>query len=206
MAKYLQGITGAFIGKVGPVVGCVRDGVPYMRSMGSPRTGPPTEDETKNRNKFAAAHVWLQPLLIFLRAGFAGYAPKVKGFQAAKSYNLKNATSQGVIVPELAKVSFGNLPISEELSVSYQDSKLNFSWSTAALPETSIKDQVMVLAYHLESGVAIFDTHGAFRSMGSQVLDTYREFVGKTVHVYAAFVAADRSIQSDSLYLGAIDC
>jgi len=206
MAKYLQGITGAFIGKVGPVVGCVREGVPYMRSKGIPRTSPPSEKELNNRSKFAVTHAWLQPLLVFLRAGFADYAPTVKGFLAAKSYNLKNAIIQGAIVPELAKVSYGSLPISQGLRVSYEDEKLHFNWSTAILPETSTKDQVMVLAYHPESSVAIFDTQGAFRSMGHQILDTYREFVGKTVHVYAAFVAADRSNQSDSLYLGAIDC
>jgi hypothetical protein len=206
MAKYLHGITGAFTGKIGPVVGCVRNGIPYMRSKGSPRTGPPSEKEIKSRNKFADMHYWLQPLLVFLRAGFAGYAPTVKGFLAAKSYNLKNATIQGAIVPELAKVSFGNLPLSADLSVSYQDAKLHFNWSTAELPDTSAKDQIMVLAYHPESRIAIFDTQGAFRSMGNQILDTYREFVGKTVFVYAAFVAADRSNQSNSLYLGAIDC
>lgn len=206
MAKYLQGINGVFIGKVGTVVGCVWKGTPYMRSKGSPRTGPATEGETKNRSKFAMAHVWLQPLLVFLRSGFAGYSETVVGFNAAKSYNLKNATNEGLIVPELAKVSYGDLPLSEELSVTCQDAQLHFNWSTAHVPEASLKDQIMVLAYHPESRTAIFDTQGAFRSMGNQILDTYREFIGKTVHVYAAFVAADRSKQSDSLYLGAIDC
>jgi hypothetical protein len=206
MAKYLQGINGIFIGKVGTVVGCVWKGIPYMRSQGNPRTGPPTEAEAKNHSKFATAHHWLQPLLVFLRAGFAGYSETVNGYNAAKSYNLTKAMLEGQIVPELVKVSYGNLPQSKDLSVTCQNAQLHFNWSTAELPEACLKDQVMVLAYHPQSKVAIFDTQGAFRSMGNHILDTYREFIGKTVHVYAAFVAADRSKQSDSLYLGAIDC
>lgn len=206
MAKYLQGINGVFIGKVGTVVGCVWKGIPYMRSKGNPRSGPPTEKESKNRENFASSHAWLQPLLLFLRAGFAGYSPTVQGYNAAKSYNLKNARIQGEIVPDLVKVSSGNLPLSQALTVDYQDAKLHFNWSTADVPQTSAKDQIMVLAYHPETRTAIFDTQGAFRSMGNQILNTYHEFVGKTVHVYAAFVAADRSQQSDSLYLGPIAC
>jgi len=206
MAKYLQGINGVFIGKVGTVVGCVWKGTPYMRSTGNPRTGPATEGELKNRSKFSTVHYWLQPLLVYLRAGFAGYSEKSAGFNAAKSYNLKHAMREGQIVPEQVKISFGELPLSENISVTCQDAKLQFGWSTAHVKGTSMKDQIMVLAYHPESRTAVFDTQGSFRSMGNQMLDTYGEFRGKTVHVYAAFVAADRSKQSDSFYLGAIDC
>lgn len=206
MAKYRQGINGPFIGKVGPVVGCLWKGIPYMRSKGNPRSGPPSEDELTNRQRLTAAHRWLQPLLVFLRAGFAGYAETFEGYNAAKSYNMKNALHEGQIVPELAKVSHGDLPLSEEISVTNLDGQLHFSWSPASIPETYNKDQIMVLAYHPESEQAIFDTLGNFRNVGSQILDTYKDFIGKTVHVYAAFMAADRSRQSDSIYLGAIEC
>lgn len=61
MAKYLQGINGIFVGKVGTVVGCVWKGIPYMRAKGRPRTSVPSEKEETNRNKFKTAHAWLQP-------------------------------------------------------------------------------------------------------------------------------------------------
>ncbi len=206
MAKYSLGINGAFIGKVGPVVGCKWKGIPYMRSKANPRSGTPSEKETKNHQKWGTGHYWLKPLLVFLRTGFANYAPTYEGYNAAKSYNLKNAMNDGQVRPELVKVSFGDLPLPEDISVNHLDGQLHFNWSTAPFPDAGIKDQVMVLAYHPESSTAIFDTHGTFRSMGTQVLDIYKAFVGKTIHVYAAFVSADRSRQSNSLYLGAIDC
>lgn len=206
MAKYTQGINGIFLGKVGTVVGCVWKGIPYMRSKGSPRSRQATEKEVKNRSKFATAHAWLQPLLVFLRTGFAGYSATIEGFNAAKSYNLKNAMIDGQVMPDLVKVSYGDLPLSDALHVELQEDKLQVNWSTNHLPGSSEKDQLMLLAYHPESRTAFFEVHGAFRSMGIQLMDTYKEFVGKTIHVYAAFVAADRSRQSDSVYLGAIDC
>lgn len=206
MAKYYLGINGAFSGKIGRVIGCTWKGIPYMRSTGNPRSGPPSEKETRNWQKFGTGHYWLKPLLVFLRTGFANYAPTFEGFNAAKSYNIKNAMNEGQMLPELVKVSIGDLPLSEDLSVSHLDGQLHFNWSTAPFPDAGTKDQVMVLAYHPESSTTIFDTHGNFRNVGNQILETYKAFIGKTVHVYAAFVSADRSRQSNSLYLGAIDC
>jgi len=206
MAKYIQGINGIFVGKVGTVVGCVWKGIPYMRSKGKPRSSQATEIEVKNRSKFANAHAWLQPLLVFLRAGFAGYSATTVGFNAAKSYNLKNAMIQDEVVPDLVKVSYGDLPLPETIQVALMENKLQVNWSTEYIPGTSDKDQLMLLAYHPESRTALYEVHGAFRSMGTQLMDTYREFIGKTIHIYAAFVAADRSKQSTSFYLGPLDC
>jgi len=206
MAKYRQGINGVFVGKVGTVVGCVWKGIPYMRAKGRPRTSEPSEKEETNRNKFKIAHAWLQPLLNFLRVGFAGYTATSEGYNAAKSYNLKNAVLQGEVMPELVKVSYGDLPLSADISCELQENKLHFSWSPDYIPETSNKDQAMVLAYHPESRTMVYDVHGSFRNVGHHVMDTYKAFLGQTVHVYAAFISADRTRQSNSQYLGTIDC
>ncbi len=206
MAKYLQGINGVFVGKVGTVVGCVWKGQPYMRGKGKPRTSEPSPTELDNRKKFKVAHSWLQPLLAYLRVGFAGFSAISEGYNAAKSYNLKYAMREGEVVPDLIKVSHGDLPLAEDLSVQYENGKLHFSWSDVTVGKSSVKDQIMLLAYHPESRTALYELHGAFRNMGGQIMDTYKDFVGKTIHVYAAFISADRTRQSDSKYLGAIDC
>jgi hypothetical protein len=203
MAKYLQGIIGAFSGKIGPVVGSSRNGVPYMKGKGKPRTGPVGEMEGKNRNKFSAGHAWLKPLLSFLRVGFNGFSRTTYGYNAAKSYNFKHAMKDGQMVPALVRVSDGNLPLSAELSVSLEDnSKLQFSWSGDYVDRANARDQIMVLVYNPESRTAIQEVHGAFRETGSQLIDIFHEFTGQVIHVYAAFIAADRSRQSNSVYLG----
>jgi hypothetical protein len=207
MAKYVQGINGIFIGKVGQVVGCVLNGNPYMRGKPSPRTGKVGAVEQGNRNKFATVQAWLKPLLPLLRSGYANNPAKPAAYNAAKSHNLKYAISAGEIEPALIKVSMGDLQISEGLTVTYlEKEKLVFQWDPAYLEGTNAKDQIMVLAYHPESKTAIYELHGSFRDIGIQELKVYKDFFGKTIHVYAAFIAADRDRQSDSVYLGAIDC
>jgi hypothetical protein len=203
MAKYLQGITGAFSGKIGPVIGSSRNGVPYMKGKGKPRTGPVGEKEGENRSKFTIGHAWLKPLLTVLRAGFNGYSRTTYGYNAAKSYNFKHAMENGQMIPSLVKVSDGNLPLSADLRVSLEeDFKLRLSWSGDYLEGANARDQIMVLVYHPESSTAIKEIHGAFRETGSQLMNLYKEFSGKVIYVYAAFIAADRSRQSNSVFLG----
>jgi hypothetical protein len=207
MARYLQGINGVFIGKIGAVVGCVLNGTPYMRGKPKPRTGPVGTVEQGNRNKFSILHDWLQPLLPLLRVGFKNYSQQSYGYNAAKSYNLKHAMIDGNVLPEDIKLSMGDLPRSADLNVRLLDAdKLLFQWNPAYLEAANYKDQIMVLAYHPESRTPIYELHGAFRETGSQVLRIFNEFAGKTIELYAAFISADRNSQSESVYLGAMDC
>jgi len=205
MAKYTDGVTGAFSGKVGPVVGSTWNGVPYMKSKGNARTSAATGAELANQHKFAAAHAWLKPLLPILRVGFNGYSKTSYGYNAAKSHMLKHSMVDGQVLPERVKVSAGGLMISPDMHLKLTPSrKLQFSWSPAYIPGTDGKDQLMVLAYHPEDATATYQLHGVFREAGEQLLDLSADFNDKTIHVYAAFIAADRSRQSDSIYFGPI--
>lgn len=207
MAKYLQGINGIFIGKVGSVVGCVLNGTPYMRSKPRPRTGRVGATEQQNRDKFATMQAWLKPFLPLLRVGFRSPDSEFGGYNAAKSYNLKNAMEDGAVLPDHIRISMGDLTLSDDLGVSLTGTKsLIFEWDPAYIEGTDPKDQIMVLAYHPRSQTAIYFIHGAFRDSGVQELKIPSDFIGKSVHVYAAFIAADRSSQSNSLYLGAVLC
>jgi hypothetical protein len=204
MARLINGINGPFIGKVGAVVGSSWKGIPYIKTA-SERTKRVSEDEKKNREKFKKAQYWLQPLLDFVRQGFKGYTPTVEGFVAAKSYLLKNAiekTDKGFFInPSLMKVSFGDLPLPDNIRVQLLDNTLlQFSWEE---PNKNHRyDQAMLLAYNIEKGKANMKLTGQFRSMESDSLSLKHE--PGIYHVYIAFVAADRSRQSHSVYLGEI--
>lgn len=207
MARYKNGINGVFTGKVGAVVGCVVNGTAYMRGKPKPRTGPIGETEQGNRNKFSTLHDWLQILLPILRVGFKNYSQHSYGYNAAKSYNLKHAMENGSVLPENVMLSQGSLPMSADLEVTRVDTDtLLFQWDPAYLEGASTKDQIMVLAYHPESRTPVYELHGAFRKTGSQEVKIYSEFAGKTIELYAFFISADRNSQSNSVYLGAMDC
>jgi hypothetical protein len=208
MGKLKNGINGSIEGKVGAVIGSSWKGIPYIKARYKKRTAKRGKGEKANQSKFGMAQLWLKPLLPFVRQGFKGYSPTVEGFIAAKSYMLLNAfegpAQKPSINPALVKVSFGNLSLSDNITVEKNKTgQLIFSWDTSNVDDGSPADQVMLLAYDVDHAVAEFTITGQFRSTGSDTLqlDTKK---GRTYHIYFAFTADDRSRQSDSVYLGTI--
>jgi hypothetical protein len=143
--------------------------------------------------------------LKFVREGFRGYNQRSQGFVAAKSWLLKNGfMGEGDnlhINPALVKVSSGDLPNPKDIAVALTETgDLKFTWNTAD-DGSDVSDQVMMLAYDVESGHAVSNTTGQLRITGADILQVER-MNENNFHVYAAFNAADRSRQSDSVYLG----
>ncbi|MEO8402972.1 MAG: DUF6266 family protein [Chitinophagaceae bacterium] len=208
MGKFINGINGPVQGKVGTIIGSSWKGIPYVKSKHKKRTKNVSEKEEANRTKFASAHSWLRPLLSFVRTGFKGYSVKAEGFNAAKSYLLRNAVEESPdgfrIMPSLMKLSVGDLPLPATMSVTKMAAdKLQFTWEVAQASGAHGRDQVMMMAYDTDNQKAFFVTNGLFRSAGADILTVYGK-TGSTYHLYAAFVAVDRSRQSDSMYLGEI--
>lgn len=210
MARFTQGINGPFKGKVGTVIGASWKGIPYMRSLPVKRTSKPSEKELHNRRRWALSQQWLQPLTEFVRLGFKGYSPKSEGFVAAKSYLLRHAMegereSLG-INPSLVKLSWGNLPLPNNLQMTRPDGGLiQFTWEPKIYEDMAHPgDQIMLLGYNVEKQNAIVKLYGQVRYHGSDVLDLATGKPG-TFHLYAAFIAHDRSRQSDSVYFGTVD-
>ncbi|OQP60752.1 DUF6266 family protein [Niastella populi] len=210
MATYFDGINGSFKGKVGTVIGSSWKGIPYMKSLYHKRTIPPHEMEQQNRNKFGMAHRWLQPVIEFVRAGYKGYSSTVEGFLAAKSCILKNAFvvdgKNMVIDPALVQVSFGDLPLPANITaVKTAPDELQILWDAVDKRYEEAYDQIMMLAYDIENGEANYNITGQFKYSGSDTLHIRSAIPERTYHIYAAFVAADRSRQSASVYLGTIN-
>lgn len=207
----------AFKGKVGPMHGSSMNGKPYVKGPYKKRTKPAKKGEQQNRNKFKMANLWLRPILKFVRQGFNGfnYKENSQGYNAAKSHMLLNAfEGQGpdlIINPALVKVSYGNLPLPSNISITkLDDFHLKFSWEDVVSSDRSQYDQAMLLLYDIEHGLDISLITGPFRETGEAVVkigntDFKSPLQGKrNFHCYLAFVAVDRSRQSDSIYLGEI--
>ena len=208
MARLINGINGDIRGTVGSVVGSSRKGVPYLKGKYKKRKKKITQKEKGNRSKFADSQFWLKPLLDFVREGFKGYSERVEGFIAAKSYLSKNAFEGEQpnirINPALVKVSFGSLPLSNDLAVErLGDWQFKFSWDPANVDGGDPKDQIMMLAYDIEHKMAWYTTTGQFRNVGSDTLNI-PPVKGRTYHLYCAFNGVDRKSQSHSVYMGAI--
>ncbi|WP_411274714.1 DUF6266 family protein [Daejeonella sp.] len=210
MGKLVGGINGPFIGKVGSVIGSSRNGVPYMKGLYKNRTEVISEKESFNRRKFAAAQLWLKPLLGVVRVGFNGISRTSGGFISAKSHLMRTVLKvEGdkiLIEPALVKVSSGDLPMAEGAAVSKTaPGELTFTWNAVPFKTEYGRDQVIMVAYNVEDFKAFYLLPGQFRSSGHDILPINQDLKpGSVLHVYIAFIAADRSRQSDSLYLGQI--
>lgn len=146
------------------------------------------------------------PCFGLCRIGFKGYTERVEGFIAAKSYLLKNAfEGEGadlVINPALVKVSYGDLPLPQNITASLLSAgQIQFTWNAEGTGDRF--DQAMLLAYDIENAKVYSQITGQFRNTGADILDI-SPTKERTYHLYLAFVAADRSRQSDSVYLGTI--
>ena len=210
MGRLLNGILGPFTGTVATVIGSSRRGIPYTKGRHRARTKNVSESELQNRYKFKVAQAWLKPLVDVVRLGFKNYSAKSQGFVSAKSYLYKHVLKEEdgtvIIDPSLMKVSFGSLPISENAAVSITGPyELTFTWDADSVPAKYKMDQVLMAAYNIgEANVSCVLT-GQFRSVGKDILPLSQEYKpGATLHVYIAFIAADRSRQSDSVYLGEV--
>ncbi|MES3017858.1 MAG: DUF6266 family protein [Bacteroidota bacterium] len=207
MGRLLNGPNGPFVGKAGSYIGYTVNGVGYIKGLYKRRTKAPTEKEALNREKFAVAQHWLQPLLQSVRIGFKGYNEKFQGFAAAKSYLMNNAMEvldgKIIINPELVKVSSGSLPLPKNIECTFQEpGTFCFNWT----PDigTDREAQTIAVVYDLTNKQNMGFTFGSSAYSGK-----YEVYIGnpsgKTYLIYLAFVAADRSRQSDSIYLGRFD-
>lgn len=206
MAKADDGILGKFRGKIGPVVGVSNGGNFYMRSLPRKRTktGP---RELSNRAKFKAVIDHLEPLKDLVKAGFKGHYTKTGGHRAAFAYNRKHAIAaddNGVYIdPALFRFSGGELPGAVDQTVSLSNNVLEINWNPTGVAEGNPSDQMMILLYDTASSKTlknIFD--GPYRGAGSHSVAIPAPMQGGEAELYIAFVAADRSAQSDSQYLG----
>jgi len=203
MARLISGINGHFIGKVGSVIGYTVNGVGYMKGLYNKRTKMPTEGEIFNRKKFAAAQAWLKPVKDFVRVGFKGYNERFQGFVAAKSWLMNNCIQvidgEILIDPTLVKISSGDLHLPENIQCILQEANtFRISWKPSN--ERGYQyDQAMILIYDTKNppyGLI----YGSDRSSDEVFIPV--DPSPDPFHVYLAFIAADRSRQSDSLYLG----
>lgn len=208
MGKLINGINGPFKGKAGSVIGSSRNGVSYIKGPYKKRTKKVSKPEKENQGKFAEAQLWLSPLKDYVREGFKGYPLAAAGFSGALSNLLLNAVEgtkeEPKVNPSLALVSFGNLPLSANVKAAFKTThEIEFTWDTAHVEDASADDQVMLLAYDIKNKKPHISLTGQFRKTGSDTLKAFGK-AGATYHVYLAFIAADRSRQSDSIYLGAL--
>lgn len=208
MARIKNGILGGFSGKVGTVVGWQSGENYYIRAL--PR-GPKkfTAAELVNQHKFKLVNDFLSPFRSLLKVGFKDFYTKTGGLRAAVSYTLKNALKQNngawEIDPALLKISGGNLPqASAPMAQLVGENHLLITWENEG--RSNWHDQLILLVHASETSTAlslIYD--GPLRKEKRLELEVPSQMRNTSIHIYIGFIAADRSSQSNSQYLGSFE-
>lgn len=201
MARVIEGINGAFRGKVGTVVGYTRNGVGIMRSLPKKSTKAPSQKQLDNQKKMKVAQEWLTHLIIYVRVGFKNYSQKQHAFGNALSYLKLHAIKEDLTVdPAKVLISWGDLP--EPISARVRNTKpgvLEITWK--AIPKDT--DHVMVAVLHKDADKTFGDVCGAKRSAGKHI-QKYEGLAGEKMHVYLGFMSQERDKCSNSVYLGMV--
>lgn len=150
---------------------------------------------------------FLQPIIGLIMLGFKAYAIRKTGYNAAMSYNIKNAVTGTYPAYQLdySKVLFsrGDLPGALNASaVSTEAGKVTFTWSdNSGTGKAQSGDKALLLVYCIGMKQAIFTTGSALRSAATETLQV-TEFSGQEVETWMAFISQDGKDLASSVYTG----
>ncbi|MFI1743247.1 DUF6266 family protein [Thalassobellus sediminis] len=208
MGKIAQGILGGLSGKVGNVIGGSWKGIDYLRIKPTSVSNPRTAGQVNQRNKFTVTLEYLQPNLAFIQKGYKNYAIKKTEFNAAMSYVLNNAITG--IEPDFnvdyskALLSRGNLSgvLNPDNNLAIPG-EVTFTWGdNSAEGNANRTDKAMLLVYNPIKKESIAQLEGADRTIGTERVIIPSTYAGDTVELFMAFISADGTQVSNSVYLG----
>lgn len=207
MGSINQGILGGFSGKVGTVIGFVRNGIAFMRGLALSHTDANSTAQQQQRAKFSLVIKFLHPLTSLLRTSFKTADSRLSGFNAALSYNMEHAIKGLYPAFEIdyskVLVCRGSLPgaLNPE-AVSVQAGQIDFTWDNNDWDAgTDPSDKVVLVVYNAikQKSVSVIGT--ATRASGSQSVTLPNIFSGDEVQCYIGFTNKNGSAFSDGEFL-----
>ncbi|WP_410219573.1 DUF6266 family protein [Pedobacter sp.] len=98
-----------------------------------------------------------------------------------------------------------SLPGATGVRLKVDDVGVHFSWTNNTAGDyMRAHDQVMLMVYNVEDGIAHYETSGAKRSREHESIKLSESDQGKTFHVWIAFIAEDRQAIAMSTYCGSV--
>jgi hypothetical protein len=205
MGVYSGGILGSFSGKIGAVIGSNWKGIGYMRGRAAKSKRTPSQKQEDQRLKFGLVVLFLDVITAYLDITFKNYAVQMTANNAAFSYNIGNVITGLSPAFKLdyskAVVSRGKLLNAGSPAVAIVKGNANFSWSdNSGAGNALATDNAMPLVYCAALNQCSY-SGTALRSDGAASVDVSL-FAGQTVETWLAFVSADRTDASMSVFLG----
>ena len=204
-----KGILGGFSGRVGTVIGFMRNGISYMRSIAASVTQPNTPAQLEQRARFKTAITFLRPLNELLKIGFKNYTGKLSALNYAMSHTLQ--TGIRGIYPEFS-IDFANVLLSRGTLagalnpnvLSLAAGQVTFAWDDNSDElNAEATDGALLVAYNPTRNEAVFTNGESTRVDGTQTLSVPTSYTGDSLECYMAFVDAKGNV-ADSKYIGPV--
>ncbi len=208
MARFLKGITGAYTGKVGNVVGSSWRGIDYIRSLPKKSSKPASEDQMAQRMRFRMTTAFLKSIKDILKIGFSDSKQRGRlGYNVAFQHFVNHAI-QGdypAITVDYSKVSIASGGLAPLMGLTAEESApqvLSINWETLLNRFNAFADdEVVVLLYNVEENFfSIYE--GLTRADATLDITLPASYTGKTIVGWSFNIHRDGQLTSNSQYLG----
>jgi hypothetical protein len=196
-----------FTGKVGNVVGFIRNGKHFIKA--APGKGSKKEElvpaQLPQQTKFAMVHEILAPIKSLLRISFTSRSGMMSPYNAAVSYTVTNVIKGTypdfyIDWPQL-KISDGKMQPFASGVVRLGRGKVYFSWLRNFGLKEQLNDYAILAVYSPHLMECIYSI-GASKLGNRRATIDVKKFKGQEVHTYIAFISQDYRIVSACLYTG----
>lgn len=207
MGSIKQGILGPFSGKVGTVIGSIRNGKGYMRGLSTSHKDAKTKRQLAQRLKFKLVMQLVAPASDFIKIGYRNEADKQFAVNAAMSYNWKVAITGAYpsfgIDPSKLSLSHGKLAVAEGSQATVSNNSVSFTWDdNSAEEDASISDFAMLAVYNFTKHKVAESLEDASRMDGKASVKIPASWKNDKLSCYIAFAAVETNAVSDTIYIG----
>lgn len=210
MGRY-NSLTGTAVGKVSRAIFYRLNGQEVIRGTGKKKKFKSEKVFAQNDSMRLLMNLFAK-VKPFIKAGFKNEAAgTIRNYHnLATSFNRINAIEfeddGPVLRYDKVLLSRGHALPPVNASVSISPEGLKFSWdSIPDLPWSTNQDQAMTLVWFPEHNEALFNTSGANRISGTDLLPIPPTLLTGKMEIYLAFVSEDRESVSNSIYLGSLN-
>lgn len=210
MGKVIQGINGAWSGKVGDVIGYVLNGQSIMRGKARKSSKKITDLTINNRGKMKLLSKFFEKMKEVLKMSFT---PESRGtvhnwYNLAVSYNNPSAIKGKFPDLEIdypnVVLSRGDLKQPVNVTLERTDKGVRFAWDLTDKDKVN-HDQTMLVAYFPKINDVKYLIGGKKRRDGSDTLEISENLINLEMILYISFVTNNRQEFSNSLYAGKLE-
>jgi len=206
MAKYEVGVLGNFEGKVGTVVGAKWKGIEYMRHKGRKSKKPFTQAQLEQQARFRCVSKFVGKFGDLLMACYSDSAKQTAINHAfADIYATAIVGNYPSFNLDYSKVQIcdGTLHNANDLvAQAAGNGEVKFTWvDNTNGNKAKATDRAVLAVYCPELDEAVFTLQGAERKSGADSLGV-KDYTGKTVETWIAFMSVNGQLVSSSFYTG----